>query len=194
VPSVPRIAIGMGTCGRGNGAESLYHGFIEAIGRRKPVLTDEVQRFDCDSVILAVGETADLDFAKASGLQIKEGGTIEVNHFTLETSRPRFFAGGNLVTGASNVSNAMAYGKQAARAMDEQLMYAKRWEMLFEPMEYEQTPPKAPSESRRHQPRSLPAVKRVSTFDEVVIGLSAEEVHEECCRCLRCDAKVAVSR
>ena len=169
-------------------------GEYDRSGRRKPVLTDEVQRFDCDSVILAVGETVDLDFAKASGLQVKEVGTIEVNRFTLETSRPRFFAGGDLVTGASNVSNAMAYGKQAARAMDEQLMDAKRWEMLFQPMEYEQTPPKAPSESRRHRPCSLPAAKRVATFDEVVSGLLAEEAHEECCRCLRCDAKVAVSR
>src|SRR5499427_7717594 len=33
VPSVPRIAIGMGTCGRGNGAEGLYHAFGEAIER-----------------------------------------------------------------------------------------------------------------------------------------------------------------
>jgi hypothetical protein len=61
------------------------------------------------------GRNRRLDFAKASGLEIKENGTIQVNHFTLETSRPRFFAGGDLVTGASNVSNAMAYGKKAAQ-------------------------------------------------------------------------------
>ncbi len=33
VPSVPRIAVGMGTCGRGNGAEGLYHAFAEVIER-----------------------------------------------------------------------------------------------------------------------------------------------------------------
>ena len=33
VPPVPRIAVGMGTCGRGNGAEGLYHAFLEAIER-----------------------------------------------------------------------------------------------------------------------------------------------------------------
>jgi NADH-quinone oxidoreductase subunit F len=33
VPAVPRIAIGMGTCGRGNGAEGLYHAFAETIDR-----------------------------------------------------------------------------------------------------------------------------------------------------------------
>jgi len=31
VPPVPRIAVGMGTCGRGNGAEGLLHAFSEAI-------------------------------------------------------------------------------------------------------------------------------------------------------------------
>ena len=30
LPPVPRIAVGMGTCGRGNGAEGLYHAFAEA--------------------------------------------------------------------------------------------------------------------------------------------------------------------
>jgi NADH-quinone oxidoreductase subunit F len=33
LPPVPRVAIGMGTCGRGNGAEGLQHAFAEAIDR-----------------------------------------------------------------------------------------------------------------------------------------------------------------
>ena len=33
LPPVPRIAVGMGTCGRGNGAEGVYHAFAEAIDR-----------------------------------------------------------------------------------------------------------------------------------------------------------------
>jgi NADPH-dependent glutamate synthase beta subunit-like oxidoreductase len=144
-------------------------------------------------VILAVGETVDLDFAQASGLQIKEG-TIEVNHFTLETSRTRFFAGGDLVTGASNVSNAMAYGKLAAQAIDEQLMDCKRWTQLFQPTTYEQMVPKQPSEERRHHARVLPPFDRSRCFEEVVFGLSADEAHDECCRCLRCDVGVTVSR
>ena len=96
-----------------------------------PSSTDEIQRFDCDSVILAVGETVDLDFVKASGLALKESGTIEVNRFTLETSRRGSMPEATLVTGASNVSNAMAYGKQAARNIDLQLMEADRWEKLY---------------------------------------------------------------
>src|SRR5512133_2549919 len=33
MPTVPRITVGMGTCGRGNGAEGLYHAFATAIDR-----------------------------------------------------------------------------------------------------------------------------------------------------------------
>ena len=33
VPSSPRVTIGMGTCGRGNGAEGLYHAFAQALER-----------------------------------------------------------------------------------------------------------------------------------------------------------------
>jgi len=169
-------------------------GEYDTSGRRKPVATDEVQRIECDSVILAVGETVDLDFCKASGLQVKAGGTIEVDRYRLETSRPRFFAGGDLVTGASNVSNAMAFGKRAARAIDEQLMDAKRWDELFPAMEYDPSPPKNVSECRRHSPRELSVGERMPSSAEVVVGLSAEEAHEEACRCLRCDVKVAASR
>jgi NADH-quinone oxidoreductase subunit F len=162
-------------------------GEYDSSGRRKPVATDEIQRFDCDSVIFAVGETVDLDFARASGLVLKENGTIEVNRFTLETSRPRFYAGGDLVTGASNVSNAMAYGKQAARSIDLQLMETDRWNTLYPAMEYEQTPPEDPSPNRRHTGHALTASARVRSQDEVVKGLSHEEALDETCRCLRCD-------
>src|SRR5215471_16059065 len=32
-PAVPRLTVGMGTCGRGNGAESLYQAFADGIER-----------------------------------------------------------------------------------------------------------------------------------------------------------------
>ena len=169
-------------------------GEYDTSGRRKPILTDEVRRIECDSVILAVGESVDLDFAKASGLRIKEHGTIEVNRFSLETSRPRFYAGGDLVTGASNVSNAMAYGKQAAQAIDKQLMDEDRWEQLFPPLRYDQAVPKEVSESRRNEPPHLAVKKRANSFEEVVSVLSAEQTMDEVCRCLRCDVKAAPSR
>ena len=164
-------------------------GEYDSSGRRKPIATDEIQRFDCDSVIFAIGETVDLDFVRASGLVLKESGTIDVNRFTLETSRARFYAGGDLVTGASNVSNAMAFGKQAARSIDLQLMESDRWQRLYPAFEYEQVPPEEPSASPRHAGHPLSAAVRVHSQDEVVAGLSHEEAMDETCRCLRCDVK-----
>jgi len=168
-------------------------GEYDKSGRKRPILTDEVQRFDCDSVIMAVGETFDLDFCRASGLELKEEGTIAVDRFTLETSRPGFYAGGDVITGASNVSNAMGGGKQAARKIDERLMGEERWEKLFPEFKYSRTAPGEPSLSRRHTAHDVPAKTRVQSQVEVVAGLSSQEALEECRRCLRCDLRAAVS-
>jgi NADH-quinone oxidoreductase subunit F len=169
-------------------------GEFDSSGRRKPVPTGEIQRYDCDSVILAVGETVDMDLLKAAGLEISNHGTIAVDRYSMETSRPRFFAGGDAITGASNVSNAMGYGKKAARNIDERLMGERRWSRVFPEFDYEQEPPEQPSESRRHHARELPPEIRVKGCQEVVVGLTREEAFEEACRCLRCDVKTVNAR
>ena len=169
-------------------------GEYDKSGRKRPIPTDEVQRFECNSVILAVGETFDQDFCRASGLALKEEGTIVVDRFTYETSRPNFYAGGDVITGASNVSNAMGCGKQAARNMDERLMGGReRWDQLFPDFDYSRQAPGEPSLSRRHAAHSLPAQTRAHTEEEVVAALSAQEALEECRRCLRCDLRAAGS-
>jgi len=168
-------------------------GEYDKSGRRKPILTDEVQRFECDSVILAVGETFDQDFCRASGLALKEEGTIIVDRFTYETSRQNFYAGGDVITGASNVSNAMSSGKQAAEKMDERLMGQGRWEQIFPEFEYSRNAPGEPSLSRRHAAHAVSARARVKSSQEVVGGLTPQEALDECRRCLRCDLRAAVS-
>jgi NADH-quinone oxidoreductase subunit F len=166
-------------------------GEYDTSGRRKPILTDEIQRFGCDGVILAVGETFDMDFARASGLEIKENGTIVVNRLSLATSRERFYAGGDVITGASNVSNAMAYGKDAARHIDEQLTGMQRWSSIFPEYKYERLVPGEASTDHRHHAHAVSPALRVQSDVEVMSGLLDDEVHEETCRCLRCDVKTA---
>jgi NADH-quinone oxidoreductase subunit F len=165
-------------------------GEFDASGRRRPIPTNEVLRFACDAVILAVGETVDLDFVKAAGLKLNDSGKmLEVDRYTLETSRPNFYAGGDLITGASNVSNAMGWGKKAARLMDERLMGERRWERIWPEFDYEMEVPAHPSESRRHTVSELEPSARVNNFREVTIGLAPVEAMEETCRCLRCDVR-----
>ncbi|GIU79496.1 MAG: hypothetical protein KatS3mg005_2734 [Bryobacteraceae bacterium] len=164
-------------------------GEYDASGRRRPIPTDEIVRIPCDTVILAVGEAVDIDFAKASGLKIKENGLIEVDRYTLATSRPKFYAGGDLITGASNVSNAMGYGKKAARNIDRMLTGEERWASLWPEFEYDMTVPAHPSASRRHRVREPDPLERVRDFREATCGLTTVEAMEEACRCLRCDIR-----
>jgi NADH-quinone oxidoreductase subunit F len=166
-------------------------GEYDTSGRRRPVPTDEVIRIECDTVILAVGENVDPDFCRASGLTLKEGGTIEVDRYSLETSRERFYAGGDLITGASNVSNAMGYGKKAARSIDRKLMAEERFESLAPAFSYAMHPPETPSETGRHVPGEVPAAERVRSHAEVSLGLTAVAAMEETARCLRCDVRSA---
>ena len=173
-------------------------GEYDKSGRRRPIPTDEVQRFECDSVILAVGETFDQDFCRASGLALKDEGTLAVDRFTLETSRPGFYAGGDVITGASNMSNAMSGGKQAARKIDERLMPRAdragtriRWERLFPDFEYSRQAPGEPSLSRRHHAQSLPAqASEPARSRKWSPASAAQEALEECRRCLRCDLRI----
>jgi NADH-quinone oxidoreductase subunit F len=174
---------------RGIEIEKTHLGEYDQSGRRKPVPTGEVVRLDCDTVVLAVGETVDLDFVRASGLTLAEAGTFVVDRYSLETSRPKFYAGGDVITGASNVSNAMGYGKKAARKMDEKLMGAKRFHLLFGGFEYSQEAPDTPSPSPRRHSAELSPLVRIRGEDEVVLGLTPDEANDEACRCLRCDVK-----
>ena len=173
--------------------EKTRLGEYDKSGRRKPVPTSEIQRFECDTVVLAVGETFDLDFCKASGLELKNEGTIVVDRFSLETSRPNFYAGGDVITGASNVSNAMGYGKQGARNIDERLMGEDRWARIFPEFAYGQRAPVEPCESRRHEAHAIAPKFRIRSNDEVVTGFTPEEALEEARRCLRCDVRTHAS-
>jgi NADH-quinone oxidoreductase subunit F len=164
-------------------------GEFDSSGRRRPISTEEIQSFKCDTVILAVGEAVDRDFCKASGLSITEQGTLEFNRYTLETSRQKFYAGGDLISGASNVSNAMGYGKKAARFIDQRLMDEVRTQEFLPHFEYDQHSPAHVSESPRHHPHPVPAGQRVKGFEEAVLPLTAEEATEEADRCLRCDIR-----
>ncbi len=164
-------------------------GEFDASGRRRPVPTEEIRRLECDTAILAVGEAVDQDFLRASGLRIKENGTLEVDRYTLETSRGKFYAGGDLISGASNVSNAMGYGKKAARKMDQRLMGTYRWDKIDPGFAYSNAPSGDPSPSQRHTLEELPARERVESFVEAMISLSDEETLDEASRCLRCDIK-----
>jgi NADH-quinone oxidoreductase subunit F len=167
-------------------------GAFDTSGRRRPVDTGEVQVVRCSSVILAVGEAADRDFSSASGLVTKASGMLEVDRYSLTTSRENVFAGGDFIAGASNVVTAMSYGKTAARSIDNHLTGEARFDAIFPAFTYDQSPPQ-PSACGRHHAHFLPAAVRARSFGEAVAALRPEEAHEEASRCLRCDIRETVA-
>lgn len=91
-------------------------------GHRKPVNipgTEHVVPADC--VIMAVGTGADDELLGKCGLETDSKGRIRVDPETMETSRPRVFAGGDAVTGPLTVISAMGAGRRAAAAIHRKL-------------------------------------------------------------------------
>ncbi len=78
---------------------------------------------NADSIILAIGQSADLGYA---GKSIKvEKGLIKVDPESARTSMPGVFAGGDATSGPSSVITAIAWGKKAALSIDAYLSGGK---------------------------------------------------------------------
>jgi ferredoxin len=73
---------------------------------------------DCDTVILAIGQQADMGFLAGSDLACDARGRLVFDPRTHQTSRANVFACGEIVTAPGSVVEACAHGQRAARAMD----------------------------------------------------------------------------
>ncbi len=95
----------------------------DASGRRRPIpIPDSEFTFECDMVIPALGTQANPVLTKnTEGLELSKWGNIVVNPETCETNLPGIYAGGDIVTGAATVIEAMGAGKIAARSIDKYL-------------------------------------------------------------------------
>ena len=87
-------------------------------GRRRPVpIEGQFEVFEADTVIEAIGQTPNkLLLESFPQLKLNRWGTIEVDQ-NLMTSVEGIFAGGDIVTGAATVIEAMGAGKQAAKSI-----------------------------------------------------------------------------
>lgn len=87
-------------------------------GRRRPIpIANSEFTVESKAVILAVGESPDISFIPKE-LETTKRNTIEANPFTLETSMPGIFAGGDVVLGPATVIEAIAAGMRAAASID----------------------------------------------------------------------------
>lgn len=89
-------------------------------GRKRPIaIKDSNFILDVDTVIVAIGQNPNPLLPKLTpGLKTNPDGTIFVDK-NFMTSLPGIFAGGDIITGADTVIQAMGAGKKAAWAMNE---------------------------------------------------------------------------
>jgi glutamate synthase (NADPH/NADH) small chain len=86
-------------------------------GRRRPVpVKGSEHEFECDLVIFAIGTNANPIMGQTSRLKLNKWGYIATDE-SLATSVPGVYAGGDIVTGAATVIEAMGAGRKAARNM-----------------------------------------------------------------------------
>jgi len=92
-------------------------------GRFAPTYNpDRVDVIEASSVILAIGQKADLSFLRpADGVELTAGGTLKVDRATLATSAPGIYAGGDAAFGPRILIDAVANGRLAARSIDRYL-------------------------------------------------------------------------
>ncbi len=77
---------------------------------------DKVVRIDCDMVILATGQKPHLPFFESLPNVRIERGSVVVNE-KMQTTNPKYFSGGDCVSGGKEVVNGVADGKLAAQSI-----------------------------------------------------------------------------
>ena len=94
-------------------------GELDASGRKKPVPVENSNFIlDVDTVVVAIGQNPNPLLTKVTpDLKTKENGVIIVDRNYM-TSIAGVFAGGDIITGADTVIQAMGAGKKAAIAID----------------------------------------------------------------------------
>jgi len=102
---------------RGLRCQRMELGEPDASGRRRPVPVPGSEfEFEADLVVYAIGTNANPIIGQTSGLKLDPRGYIATDD-ELATSLAGVFAGGDIVTGAATVIQAMGAGRKAARGM-----------------------------------------------------------------------------
>jgi NADH-quinone oxidoreductase subunit F len=166
-------------------------------GRRTPYqIQDSEYTMQVDTLIEATGQRPDTSFLGRDGIGIAKGGTIAADPRTLATGRRGVFAGGDAVTGAATVIEAIAAGQRAASSIRRYLQGEKLTPLVerngYEPIEVPSVMPTEEEleEKHRQRIRQIGLTDKRTSFNEVVLPYSTKEATEEASRCLRCDLEV----
>lgn len=144
---------------------------------------------EADTVIAAIGQTADPAFAGELGIAANAAGYLAADPITLETSIKGVFAGGDISYGPKTVADAIGSGKEASVSIDRYLrgldLYAGR-----EPRDAKLTAIAEPviekyDPAPRAQMAWLPPKERMG-LDEVQVGFTEDIALQQAKRCITC--------
>ena len=160
-------------------------------GRFNPVYDPEItETFEADSIILAIGQQADLSFLRPDDrVELTPQGTIKVDPVTLATSAPGLFAGGDVAFGPRNLIEAVANGKRAALSIDDYFRGAKSELVVnlridgLATRTYQR--PEGYEKCERKAPPTI-SLSRRTGISEVETGFTEDEAKRQAERCLYC--------
>jgi len=178
-----------GSNGRVAGLETLRTSRVfDESGRFNPEFAPGTESLlECDTVILAIGQSANLDFlGEDTGVKVSKRGLIEVDRSNLMTSVPGIFAGGDCVFGPRLIIDSVADGKRAAVGVDEFLSGQKHADPVIEieVLDRHQMITNYMEVLRQSVPM-LPLERRTG-MTEVETGFDEQSAMLEAQRCLRC--------
>jgi NADPH-dependent glutamate synthase beta subunit-like oxidoreductase len=162
-------------------------------GRFAPCLDEKTTKtLEADMIILAIGQAPDLSLIP-DGLRLTNGGTIQVDAITGETSLPWIFAGGDIVSGVSTVVEAFAAGRRAAVSIDR---YHRKEDLKKGRDGIPGTVKKPPKEGipplQRFRAPMLPVPERMRSFREVATGFDEDMAYLESQRCMTCGSRAVI--
>ena len=98
--------------------ERMELGDPDEKGRRKPVGTGEFEVLSVDTVLGAIGQTADWGgLLEGSKVELNKKGYAVADSWTYQTAEPDVFVGGDIFTGPRFVIDAIAAGKEGAESL-----------------------------------------------------------------------------
>lgn len=144
-----------------------------------------------DTVIVAIGQGPDLSFVQDDKLANENRSRLVADTDTLATSVPGVFAGGDAQTGPRLLIDAVGAGKRAAESIHryiqgEDLKAGRQFKVPEEQIAPLRQNPAEVEEQRAVAMSYAPADERITNFDEVALGYTAEQAQQEAERCLNC--------
>ncbi|WP_297900101.1 FAD-dependent oxidoreductase [Metallibacterium sp.] len=177
----------------------------DAQGRRTLVPTGEPeQRFDCDAVLIAVGQENAFPWIERDlGLDFDRWGLPVLDKTTLQSTIPNVFFGGDAAFGPKNIIWAVAHGHDAAISIDkllngadirerpDPLLRMTSQKMGIHEWSYDND---VSLEQRRKVPWAAAEKALKSIKVEVELGFDAATAWKEAQRCLNCDVQTVFAR